>query len=200
MHFSGLRSFQRSITGLNIKVFPKIKVQRNLAFERHLIAGTPANNRRLEPASNRRPEQAVAIRPEQANLRQPVHKNKAIIPFGKRGSKRETRKTIQFRGLIVNPDSRQTKPPTTSGSTIQTVNASVREPMVLRQPAKRSYAIATSTPLAKLTLNHRARGDSYPLPAEPPVLRNITNPDENQFFQVNDNFESLRYDALSDSE
>lgn len=196
LNFSALRSFRKSIANLNIKVFPKIKVQRDLDLERYLIIGLPANQ----------PAQASVRQPAQAKVRQPVKKNKATIPIGARGRKRET---IEFRGIVVNPDARKLTQQKSSGSSIQMVRTSANElpsssesfVPIYYQPGHRTYARVASTPFAKSKNNHRSRGVSYPLPEDPLVLPNVTDTDEHLMtFPFDENFGRLQYDASSDSE
>lgn len=94
LNFSALRSFEKSIANLNIKVFPKIKVQRDLDLERYLIIDPPANQ--PAQANVRQPTQANVLQPAQSNVRQPVKKNKTTISIGARGRKRKTTQMFRY--------------------------------------------------------------------------------------------------------
>lgn len=168
-----------------------MKIERSLAFERHLLAGPQVT-----------PKGTNQVRPSIA----PVRKN---IPIGARGRKRNT---VMFIGITPNIDGRQlTTPPVrqqTSGPLVrqQTPGPLVRQPVLvgrqtanqpispIRQPAKRTYGRATSTPFASVSANHRPRLLSFPAPDKTLLIDNA-NDESLRIEQFDDTFGHLHYDS-----
>lgn len=138
--FPATRYFQNQVTALNVSLFPKVKVGRSLAFERHLLTGPQA--------------------PRAAPL---VPNRISNVPIGARGRKR---KTIMYVGVVPNPDGRKLATPAHQ----QAPESPIHQPANLdghqnanesgsqvRQPAKRTYARAGSTPFPSGSVNHRPR-------------------------------------------
>lgn len=166
-----------------------MKIERSLVFERHLLVGQQGSQN--------------ARRPKQAHLALPPQPTG--VPIGARGRKRKTMVLLSV-VCAPNPDGRRqyATPPIyqqASGMSYQqTTNSENRQVNTstssLRQPAKRTYARASSTPFASSTVRQRPRALSFPAPDE-----SVTNPSPNESLIDVDfvGFGRLHYDS-SDTE
>lgn len=171
------RGFIRQIDELQVSLFPKVKVERSLALERHLLTQPQENG----------PNQARRSLPAQA-LR--VCKN---VPIGARGRKR---KTLQFIGCAPNPDGRQLKQPVPSSPVRQ------QEPESSVQPANRTNVRAKSTQNASVLVDHL--GSPFYQPAKRTYSRATSTPfaganETSLNVTFDESFGRLHYDS-SDSE
>lgn len=177
---------------LDIKLYPKVKVERSLVFERHLLAGP----------QNRAPNSG---HPNQ--VRRTLPSQQTSVPIGARGRKRKTI-VLLFVGCAPNPDGRlqYATPPINQQASVlvdqqpsnldnrQVANDLPTSPPP-RQPAKRTYARASSTPYASM-VRHRPRGLSFPAPDE---LVTDPSPNESSIDIAFGDFGRLHYDT-SDTE
>lgn len=170
-----------------------MKIDRSLNLERYLLNGPQSANQ------SRRPVQLRTFN---------------NVPIGARGRKR---RVLIFIGITPNPDGRQMKTPPVALQVCQPAPRSpVRQPTNLdgrqatnldarqtsneltstvHQPARRTYARATSTPL--VNVNHRPRFLSFPAPDE--SISNV-NPNEVSInVDFSEEFGRLHYDT-SDTE
>lgn len=154
------RGFKKQVAALDIKLYPKVKIERNLAFERHLLANPKGLQNDFRRNLSRR-----TLPPEQTS-----------IPIGARGRKRNTI-TLLSVVCVPNPDGRRqyAMPPnhqTASGlshhqpTNLDNPQVNNEATLPSHQPAKRTYARASSTPNASSTLRHRPRVLSFPAPDE----------------------------------
>lgn len=89
---TGTRGFKKRINQLGVSLFPKVKIERSLSFERYLLIGPPKNG----PSNNARTQVRRSV---------PVQLQRCKdIPIGARGRKR---KTFIYFGVKPNPDGRQ---------------------------------------------------------------------------------------------
>lgn len=193
------RGITSTVSRLGITLYPKVKIERCKDFERFLLVG-PQN---------------VSVAKNQIRRSVPVTLKKCKdVPIGARGRKR---KTLMFIGINANPDGRRFLQPPASASRTPMVqpatpNLNVRQltpasasraPMVQPatpesssfQPAKRTYARASSTPFPTGTINHRPRVVSFPLLDDSPVapVGNVT--DTSLEVNFDDTFGCLHYDS-----
>lgn len=170
---SETRWFEEQVAKLEVVLNPKVKIVRNLDFEKYLLRGQP----------NDQSSRSVVPRT------QPIAK-KTKIPIGARGRRR---KTIMYIGLNPNLDGRTNA----QNQTVESKSSSPSpDPPVRQQPAKRTYARATSTPFASVSV-HRPRGLSFPLPDES-TLSNVETDESRCEMTFFDGIGQLRYS--SDSE
>lgn len=208
LNISVTRAFRKKIHDSAISVHPKVKIERNLAFERFLLVGPQGTSnivRHTAPA-----------------------KKKASIPIGARGRKRSI--VLLTIGLTPNLDNhiRQNPAPSTSLAKPAKPSKSLAKPATPstplaksaippstdrqipssnavapsstnRQPAKRTYSRATSTPFPKSTAIHRPRGVSFPLLNDESSMSTLVADDTSLAFQFDETFGRLHYDT-SDSE
>lgn len=198
------RGFQKKIAELGVSLYPKVKILRDLSFERYLLVG-PSNSR-AQASSNSR---AQASSNSRAQVRRPVPIPNAV-PFGARGRKRTTWKPIMFIGQVT-PNLDGNKMPPASANAQAPNMSPVRTPQPQPQPlskpkpfaapAKRTYARATSTPFVnRPALVHRPRGLSFPVPFEPPANLTASADDISINIDFDKSFGCLRFDSSSDTD
>lgn len=196
MFFPATRDFSRKVDNLGISLFPKVKIGRSIALERHLMAGPGTSNNTTQ------------------NRIAPCLKTVRNVPINARGRKR---KTVMFIGITPNVDGQgivrqQTPGPsavvTPSGNQNSAADNSSPGPSNLdgrqvadeppvRGPAKRTYGRAASTPLVQSVGHPRPRVLSFPAVDES-FTSTIQN-DEAVNLQFDETFGRLHFDS-SDSE